>query len=78
MYTLTCLAKEMNIHIHIVAHPNKSGTFLRPNNISGSGHIPDLAQNVFILHRINRDFAVNAKEFLTAKSLFILCRMNTF
>lgn len=69
MYTLTCLAKEINIHIHIVAHPNKSGTFLRPNNISGSGHIPDLAQNVFILHRINRDFAVNAKEFLTAATI---------
>lgn len=69
MYTLTCLAKEMNIHIHIVAHPNKSGTFLRPNNISGSGHIPDLAQNVFILHRINRDFAVNAKDFLTSATI---------
>ena len=69
MYTLTCLAKEMNIHIHIVAHPNKSGTFLRANNISGSGHIPDLAQNVFILHRINRDFAVNAKEFLTSATI---------
>lgn len=69
MYALTCLAKELNIHIHIVAHPNKSGTFLRPNNISGSGHIPDLAQNVFILHRINRDFAVNAKEFLTAATI---------
>lgn len=69
MYTLTCLAKELNIHIHIVAHPNKSGTFLRPNNISGSGHIPDLAQNVFILHRINRDFSVNAKEFLTAATI---------
>lgn len=69
MYTLTCLAKEMNIHIHIVAHPNKSGTFLRPNNISGSGHIPDLAQNVFILHRINRDFAVNAKDFLTSTTI---------
>ena len=69
MYTLTCLAKELNIHIHIVAHPNKSGTFLRPNNISGSGHIPDLAQNVFILHRINRDFAVNAKDFLTSATI---------
>lgn len=69
MYALTCLAKELNIHIHIVAHPNKSGTFLRPNNISGSGHIPDLAQNVFILHRINRDFAVNAKDFLTSTTI---------
>ena len=69
MYSLTRLAKELNIHIHIVAHPNKSGTFLRPNNISGSGHIPDLAQNVFILHRISQDFQMNAKEFLSKKTL---------
>ena len=69
MYMLTQLAKELNIHVHIVAHPNKSGTFLRPNNISGTGHIPDLAQNVFILHRINRDFAQNAKDFLSSSTL---------
>lgn len=69
MYMLTQLAKDLNIHIHIVAHPNKSGTFLRPNNISGTGHIPDLAQNVFILHRINRDFAQNAKDFLSSSTL---------
>ena len=69
MYELTKLAKELNIHIHIVAHPNKSGTFLRPNSISGSGHIPDLAQNVFILHRIGKDFQVNAKEFLSKVTL---------
>lgn len=69
MYSLTKLAKELNIHIHIVAHPNKSGTFLRPNNISGSGHIPDLAQNVCILHRISQDFQVNAKDFLSKQTL---------
>lgn len=69
MYMLTQLAKELNIHVHIVAHPNKSGTFLRPNNISGTGHIPDLAQNVFILHRINRDFSQNAKDFLSSSTL---------
>lgn len=69
MYTLTCLAKELNIHVHIVAHPNKSGTFLRPNNISGTGHIPDLAQNVFILHRVGRDFHANAQEFLSSVTL---------
>lgn len=64
MQTLTIVARELNIHIHIVAHPNKSGTFLRMNNISGTGNIPDLAQNVFIVHRINQDFCMNAKEFL--------------
>lgn len=65
MKKLTKLAKELNIHIHLVAHPNKSGTFLRPNNISGSGHIPDLAQNVFIIHRIGQDFANDSKDFLS-------------
>lgn len=64
MQTLTETARELDIHIHIVAHPNKSGTFLRPNNISGTGHIPDLAQNVFIIHRINQDFHMDSKEFL--------------
>lgn len=64
MQTLTQVARELDIHIHIVAHPNKSGNFLRPNNISGTGHIPDLAQNVFIMHRVNQDFCMNAKEFL--------------
>lgn len=65
MKLLSKLAKDLDIHIHLVAHPNKSGTFLRPNNISGSGHIPDLAQNVFILHRLGQDFEKDSKEFLS-------------
>ncbi len=64
MLILTDLAKELDIHIHVVAHPNKSGNFLRMNNISGTGNIPDLAQNVLILHRVNQDFMINSKEFL--------------
>lgn len=70
MKMLCKLAKDLNIHIHIVAHPNKSGTFLRPNNISGTGHIPDLAQNVFILHRVNQDFEVNSRDFLSKRQVF--------
>lgn len=69
MRMLTKLAKELNIHIHIVAHPNKSGTFLRANNISGSGHIPDLAQNIFIIHRMGLDFAKNAQDFLSHQQI---------
>lgn len=64
LLSLTSLARELDIHIHIVAHPNKQGGFLRMNSVSGSGHITDLAQNVFILHRINKDFLVNAPAFL--------------
>lgn len=66
MAVLTALAKELDIHIHIVAHPNKAGGFLRMNSVSGSGHITDLAQNVFILHRVNKDFLAYAPEFLGA------------
>lgn len=69
MRMLTKLAKELNIHIHIVAHPNKNGGFLRANNISGSGHIPDLAQNIFIAHRIGLDFAKNAQDFLSPQTI---------
>lgn len=69
MRMLTKLAKELNIHIHIVAHPNKSGQFLRANNISGSGHIPDLAQNIFIIHRMGLDFSKNAQDFLSHQTI---------
>ena len=69
MRLVTKLAKELNIHIHIVAHPNKSGTFLRPNNISGSGNIPDLAQNIFIIHRQGRDFERNCEDFLSRETI---------
>lgn len=62
---LTKLAKKLNCHIHIVMHPNKSLGFLRPNSISGSGNMPDLAQNIFIAHRINRDFETSARDFLS-------------
>lgn len=53
-------AKELNIHIHLVAHPNKSGGYLRIDNISGSGNIGNLADNVFILSRTDMDFSNNA------------------
>lgn len=69
MRMITKLAKELNIHIHMVCHPNKSGTFLRVNNISGSGHIPDYAQYIFICHRLGRDFEKNASEFLSSSTI---------
>lgn len=66
---LTRLAIELNIHIHLVAHPNKSMGFLRTNSISGTGTLPDLAHNVFIIHRVNRDFEKGAEEFLPRMAL---------
>lgn len=66
---LVRLAKELKVCIHLVAHPNKSLGFLRPNSISGSGNIPDLAQNIFICHRVNTDFERAASEFLPKDTL---------
>lgn len=60
------LAKELNIHIHIVAHPNKSSGFIRVDNISGSGDISNKADNVILMHRINQDFRINAKGVLNS------------
>ena len=62
--SLADLAKQANIHIILVAHPRKSLTFLRREDIGGSGDITNLADNVYIIHRCNKDFAKRAPEFL--------------
>lgn len=61
---LADLAKQANIHIILVAHPRKSLTFLRREDIGGSGDITNLADNVYIIHRCNKDFVKRAPEFL--------------
>lgn len=62
--SLADLAKQANIHIILVAHPRKSLTFLRREDIGGSGDITNLADNVYIIHRCNKDFVKRAPEFL--------------
>jgi hypothetical protein len=62
--SLADLAKQANIHIILVAHPRKSMTFLRREDIGGSGDITNLADNVYIIHRCNKDFEKRAPEFL--------------
>lgn len=63
MLRLHNLAIELDIHIHIVAHPRKPTGFLRVNDISGTANIADLAQNVFLLHRTNTDFFHGLDDF---------------
>lgn len=58
------LAKELNIHIHLVAHPHKSIGYIRIDNISGSGDIGNKADNIFIMSRVNNDFRNSAPDFL--------------
>mgnify|MGYP003297768623 CR=1 FL=1 len=37
-------------------------SFLRKNDISGSADLTNIADNVFIMHRVNNDFKIRTKE----------------
>lgn len=60
---LASLAKELNVHIHIVMHPRKVTGFLRKEDISGSADLTNAVDNVFIVHRVNQDFKNRLQEF---------------
>lgn len=56
-------AKAKNIHVILVCHPRKEGIFLRKESISGTADLTNLADSVFIIHRIGKDFEQRAGEF---------------
>lgn len=60
---LTNAAKELNIHIALIAHPRKVVGFLRKNDIAGNADLANAVDNVFIVHRVNNDFVKSAAEF---------------
>ena len=60
---ITNFAKKFNVHVIIIAHPRKVMSFLRKNDISGSGDLSNAVDNVFIVHRVNNDFIKSAGEF---------------
>lgn len=60
---LATLARELDIHIHIVMHPRKVTGFLRKEDISGSADLTNAVDNVFIVHRVNQDFKNRLQEF---------------
>jgi len=60
---LTNLAKRLQIHLILIAHPRKVVSFLRKNDISGSADLANAVDNVFIVHRVNNDFVRTAGEF---------------
>ena len=69
MGELCNLAKKRAVHIILVAHPRKSMDFLRKEHISGSADITNRADNVLIIHRINKDFETRAGAFFGEKEL---------
>ena len=56
-------AKKNQAHIILVAHPRKTMSFLRKNDISGSGDLMNAVDNIFICHRVNNDFFRAGAEF---------------
>lgn len=61
------VAKQLQVHIHIVMHPTKTTGFLRKNDISGSADLSNAVDNVFIIHRNNSDFKKSYIEFRNNK-----------
>ena len=59
---LSEFAKNNNVHIHFVCHPRKVTSFLRKIDISGSSDLSNIADNIFIMHRVNNDFKLKTKE----------------
>ena len=65
---LSNIAKRLNIHIHFVCHPRKSTSFLRKYDISGTADLTNIADNVFIVHRVNNDFKKQTSEMFKWKA----------
>jgi len=56
IHSVVGFAKKFNVHIALVAHPRKSQGFLRKDDIAGTADLTNAVDNVFIIHRVNRDF----------------------
>jgi hypothetical protein len=56
-------AKQKNIHVVLVCHPRKENYFLRKESISGTADLTNIADNLFLIHRVGNDFEKRAGEF---------------
>ena len=70
-------AKQNNIHVFLVCHPRKQDGFLRKESISGTADLTNLCDNLFILHRVGRDFHSRAVEFLGEAEVQRLLKFDT-
>lgn len=62
---LKSYAKQRNIHALLVCHPRKEQSFqlLRMDSISGTADLVNMCDNLFIVHRVGRDFSKRARDF---------------
>lgn len=58
---LTDFKKKSKAHVILVAHPRKTISFIRKQDISGSSDIMNAADYIFIVHRVNQDFRNTVK-----------------
>ena len=58
-------AKQKNIHVILVCHPRKELSYqlLRMESIAGTADLVNMCDNLFIMHRVGRDFEKRAKDF---------------
>lgn len=56
-------AKKNQVHIVLVAHPRKTTSFLRKNDISGTSDLTNAVDDCFIIHRVNQDFFKSGAEY---------------
>lgn len=70
------MSKKLNIHIHVVMHPRKSSGFLRKDDISGSADLSNASDNVFIIHRVNKDFKTRGKDILDTGAMTYLSKFD--
>ena len=55
---LSVAARDLNIHIHLVAHSRKSSdesNIPSKHDVSGSANITNLADNVFVQYRVDKE-----------------------
>lgn len=62
-------AKQTNIHVILVCHPRKENYFLRKESISGTADLTNIADNLFLIHRVGKDFEKRAGEFFGEKEV---------
>lgn len=62
-------AKQKNIHVILVCHPRKENYFLRKESISGTADLTNIADNLFLIHRVGNDFEKRAGEFFGAEKV---------
>ena len=56
-------AKKNLVHIILVAHPRKTTSFLRKNDIAGSSDLQNAVDKIFCVHRVNNDFFRTGADF---------------